>query len=64
MPSRRSSTRAVLRACTPGLVRLEETAPGHFEATLEVKLPALSGRFEGTVDIVEREAARAPEAAR
>jgi hypothetical protein len=47
---------AVLRACTPGLVRLEETAPGHFEATLEVKLPAVSGRFEGTVDIVEREA--------
>ena len=47
---------AVLRACTPGLVRLEETAPGHFEATLELKLPALSGRFDGTVDIVEREA--------
>jgi len=47
---------AVLRACTPGLVRLDETQPGHFEATLELKLPAVSGRFEGTVDVVERDA--------
>jgi carbon monoxide dehydrogenase subunit G len=47
---------AVLRACTPGLVRLEETQPGHFEATLEVKLPAVTGRFEGTVDVLERDA--------
>lgn len=46
---------AVLRACTPGLIRLEETQPGHFEATLEVKLPAVSGRFEGSVDVAERE---------
>ena len=46
---------AVLRASTPGLVRLEETSPGHFEATLEVKLPAITGRFEGSVDVAERE---------
>ena len=47
---------AVLRACMPGLVRLEETAAGHFEGTLELKLPAVSGRFDGTVDVVEKEA--------
>jgi carbon monoxide dehydrogenase subunit G len=46
---------ALLRACTPGLVRLDETQPGHFEGTLELKLPAISGRFEGTVDVTERE---------
>lgn len=45
---------AVLRACTPGLTRLEETRIDHFEATLELKLPAVQGRFEGGVDIVER----------
>ena len=47
---------ALLRACTPGLARLDETQPGHYEATLDLKLPAISGRFEGTVDVVEREA--------
>ncbi len=47
---------AMLRACTPGLTRLDETEPGHFEATLELKLPAVSGRFEGGVDVVERAA--------
>ena len=46
---------AVLRACTPGLTRLDETRPDHFEATLELKLPAVSGRFEGQVVILERD---------
>ncbi|MGH7287817.1 MAG: CoxG family protein, partial [Myxococcota bacterium] len=50
------NTPRVLQASTPGLVRLDETAPDHFEATLEIRLPAVSGRFEGTLDIVEREA--------
>ena len=44
---------ALLRACTPGLARLDETQPGHYEATLDLKLPAISGRFEGTVDVVK-----------
>jgi carbon monoxide dehydrogenase subunit G len=44
----------VLKTCAPGVTRLEETRPGHFEATLELKLPAIHGRFDGTVDIVER----------
>jgi carbon monoxide dehydrogenase subunit G len=44
----------VLRACTPGMTRLEETRPDHYEAVLELKLPAISGRFEGHVDVVER----------
>ena len=46
---------AVLRACTPGLVRLDETAPDHYEATLEVKVPAVTGRFDGSADVVERQ---------
>ena len=44
----------VLRTCTPGLTRLDETAKDHFEAVLDLAIPALSGRFEGSVDIVER----------
>lgn len=49
---------AVLRACTPGVTRLDETAPDHFEATLELKLPAINGRFDGTAQIVERDEPR------
>ncbi len=49
---------AVLRACTPGLTQLVESQPDHFEAVLEVKIPAMTGRFEGQVEIVEREAPR------
>jgi carbon monoxide dehydrogenase subunit G len=45
---------AVIRHCTPGLERLEETRPGHFEALLEVKLPAVTGRFSGTIDFAEQ----------
>jgi carbon monoxide dehydrogenase subunit G len=45
---------AVLRACTPGLTRLDESSKDHFDAVLELAIPALSGRFEGSVDIVER----------
>ncbi len=45
---------AVLRACTPGLEKLEETAPGHFDAELALALPMLKGRFTGSVDHVER----------
>ncbi|MED5262411.1 MAG: carbon monoxide dehydrogenase subunit G [Myxococcota bacterium] len=46
---------SILRACTPGLTRLDETSPDQFEATLELKLPAVSGRFEGRVVILERD---------
>jgi len=44
----------VLRACTPGLEKLEPRDADHFDAVLEVKLPAISGRFEGTLEILER----------
>ena len=44
----------VLRACTPGLEKLEARDPDHFEAVLEVKLPAITGRFEGTLEVLER----------
>jgi uncharacterized protein len=46
---------SVLRTCTPGLTRLDETSPDHFDAALELALPAISGRFEGSVDILERD---------
>jgi carbon monoxide dehydrogenase subunit G len=45
----------VIRSSVPGLERLDETAPDHFEAVLEVKLPAINGRFTGWIDFVERE---------
>jgi len=44
----------VLRACTPGLEKLEPRDADHYDAVLEVKLPAISGRFEGTLDFLER----------
>ena len=51
---RRLDDPAVLRRCTPGLEKLEETEPGHFEAELALALPAVNGRFTGSVDYVER----------
>lgn len=44
----------VLKACTPGLHQLDETRPDHYDATIEVKVPSLTGRFEGSADVVER----------
>ena len=44
----------VLRACTPGLEKLEARDADHFDAVLEVKLPAITGRFEGTLEFLER----------
>lgn len=44
----------VVRRCAPGLVRLEETRPDHFEARIELELPAVSGGFDGSIDFVER----------
>jgi carbon monoxide dehydrogenase subunit G len=44
----------VLRACTPGLEKLEPRDADHFDAVLEVKLPAITGRFEGTLEYLER----------
>jgi len=45
----------VLKACTPGLDKLDARDPDHFDAVLEVKLPAVSGRFEGTLEYLERQ---------
>ena len=46
----------VLKACTPGLERLDAKGddPNHYDAVLEVRLPAITGRFEGTIDYLER----------
>ena len=45
----------VLKACTPGLERLDARDADHFDAVLEVKLPAITGRFEGTLEYLERQ---------
>jgi len=44
----------VLRACTPGLEKLEARDADHYDALLEVRMPALTGRFEGTLEFLER----------
>jgi carbon monoxide dehydrogenase subunit G len=44
----------VLRACTPGLEKLEARDADHYEALLEVRMPAITGRFEGTLEFLER----------
>ena len=44
-----------LKACTPGLERLDARDADHFDAVLEVKLPAITGRFEGTLEYLERQ---------
>ncbi|MEX2208977.1 MAG: carbon monoxide dehydrogenase subunit G [Myxococcota bacterium] len=44
----------VLRACTPGLDKLDARDADHYEAVLEVRMPAITGRFEGTLEFLER----------
>jgi len=44
-----------LRACTPGLDRLDPKDADHYDAVLDVKLPAITGRFEGTLEYLERQ---------
>ncbi|MEE9217790.1 MAG: carbon monoxide dehydrogenase subunit G [Acidobacteriota bacterium] len=53
---RRINDPEVLRRCTPGLETLEQTRPDHFEAVLVLELPAIKGRFAGSVDYLERSA--------
>lgn len=43
-----------VRRCTPGMTRLEETETDRYEATIELALPAIRGRFDGKVEFVER----------
>jgi hypothetical protein len=51
---RRLNDPAWIQRCTPGLERLEETRRDHYEAALDLKVPAIRGRFTGSVDFVER----------
>jgi carbon monoxide dehydrogenase subunit G len=44
----------VYRDSMPELTSLEETEPDHMDAVLELQLPAISGRFEGSLDVLER----------
>ena len=43
-------------ACMPAITRLEAISPTRREATIDLQLPAISGVFEGSIDILEREA--------
>ena len=45
---------AVLKACTPGLQSLRLREDGGYDAVLELKLPAITGRFTGSVEYLER----------
>ncbi len=47
---------AVIQRCTPGLVELREAETDQFDAVLELALPAISGRFTGSVAFLERTA--------
>lgn len=44
----------LLRSCMPGCERLEETGDGRFELSFTVPIPALTGSYEGFVDILDR----------
>lgn len=44
----------VLKRCTPGLETLDERQPGRFDAVLELHLPAIQGRFTGSVEYLEQ----------
>jgi len=41
---------------TPGMESLEEVAPDRYSAVIELALPAINGRFEGSMEFVERSA--------
>jgi carbon monoxide dehydrogenase subunit G len=45
-----------LCACVPGLVSLEPRADAlsRYDAVLEVRLPALTGRFEGSLEVLDQ----------
>jgi carbon monoxide dehydrogenase subunit G len=45
----------VLRRCTPGLEELYCEGPGRFRGSIEAKLPGVSGRFEGSMFVVEED---------
>ena len=51
---RRINDPDVLRRCVPGLTELVQTRDDHFDAVIEMALPAIKGRFEGSVEFVER----------
>ena len=46
---------AVLKRCTPGLMSLEETGPGRYDAVLELRLAAIRGRFTGSIEYMDRQ---------
>jgi carbon monoxide dehydrogenase subunit G len=44
---------AVLQRAIPGCINMVETAPGHYVMTLELKVAAVGGSFEGAVSLSE-----------
>lgn len=43
------------KACLPAITKLDEVSPNRREATIDLKLPAISGGFEGSIDVLERD---------
>lgn len=46
---------AAYKACLPAIAKLDEVSPGRREATIDLKLPAISGVFDGSIEVLERE---------
>jgi len=44
---------SVLQRSIPGCISMVETAPGHYRMTLELKVAAVGGSFEGSVSLSE-----------
>lgn len=45
----------LLRQCMPGCERLEVVADDRFELTFSVPVPAITGRYSGTVEILDQD---------
>jgi len=43
------------KACLPAITKLDEVSPTRREATIDLKLPAISGVFDGSIDVLGRE---------
>jgi uncharacterized protein len=46
------------KACMPAITRLNAVSPDLREATIDLKLPAISGVFDGSIEILERDQPR------
>jgi len=43
------------KACLPAITKLDEVSPNRREASIDLKLPAINGVFNGSIDVLERD---------